>query len=376
MNNSLFKKLPFVFFLLGSLFFISCGSSSGGGGEEEFEFKSSDLTNKYWYASTFIDNSYSKNDVVIVYRFNAGGDLYKQEFSGRRDTEVGTWSLSSDNILVINDETLTAVQEWKIDKSSTRDRINLKSTSGIRTFHTKIEELEDVSADAFLVKNVYLKPDGSVGEYKYEFVEEYRYEFAVRGENINSVKALVSSEDEFDLVKTINSENKSVWRINEFDATKYLNEFPGEKLVKFVLKMDSGDEYKLEEIIYNKEISTLDHQEIDTDHNTGSGLLSLQVEWERLVEDDAYYYVQVLNAEGDENNPLFTSNWQPASSAQMQSITLTETSIGEFGLALGDSYYVKVVAFTYEEGINPFQGDIHEFNIQARSQFIKSGGDW
>ncbi len=368
MDNSLFKKLPFVFFLFTSLFFASCGSSSSGGGEEDFEFKSSDLTNKHWYASTFIDNSYARKDVVIVYRFNAGGDLYKQELSGKRDTEVGTWSLSSDNILMINDETLSAVQEWKIDKSSTRDRINLKSTAGVRTFHTRISELEDVTADAFLVKNVYLKSG--------DFVGEYRYEFAVMGENIKSVKALISSNDEFDLVETTNSENKSVWRLKETDASEYLNAFPGKKLVKFVLKMDSGEDYKLEEMIYNKEISSINHQEVDTDHNTGTGLLSLNVEWERLAEDDVYYYVEILNSEKNENNPLYTTGWQPALSPQMQSITLTENVAGEFGLALGDTFYVKIVAFIFEEGINPFQGDIHEFNIQARSQFIKSGGEW
>ncbi|PCH69871.1 MAG: hypothetical protein COC06_06655 [Bacteroidales bacterium] len=367
MNNLFFKKLTFAFSLIGSMFLISCGSS-GGGDEVDFEFKSSDLTNKYWYASTFIDDSYATNDVVIVYRFNSGGDLYKQEFSGRRDTEVGNWGLNSDNILTINDETLSAVQEWKIDKSSTKDQIYLKSTNGIRTFHTQISELDDVTADAFLVKNVYLKNG--------DFVDEYRYEFAVKGESIKSVKALVSSNDEFDLVETINSENESVWRINEVDAEKYLDAFPGERVVKFALKMDSGEEYKLEDQIYNKDISAINYQEVDTDHNTGTDRLSLNVEWEALSDEDVYYYVQILNSDKDENHPLFTSGWQPADGETLQSLLLEENTAGEFGLALGDFFYVKIVALLFEDGINPFQGDIHEFNIQAQSQFIKSGGEW
>ncbi len=367
MNSSFCKKISFAILIVGSMFLTSCGSS-GGGDEEVFEFKSSDLTNKYWYASTFIDNSYATNDVVIVYRFNSGGDLYKQEFSGRRDSEVGTWSLNNDNILIINDETLSVIQEWKIDKSSTRDRIYLKSTNGTRTFHTQISELNDVTADASLVKNVYLK-DGT-------FVNDYRYDFKVKGEKVKSVSALVSANEKYILEESKNSKNESVWRMSKNDAGKYLSGFPGEKLVKFVLKMDSGEEYKLEERIYNKEISALNHQKIDSDHNTGTGLLSLDVEWEALNDIGIYYYVEILNSEKDENNPLFTSNWQPASGGGMQLLTLQEKVAGEFGLALGDNFYVKVVAFLFEDGINPFQGDIHEFNIQAQSQFIKAGGEW
>lgn len=368
MNTSFYSKLSFAILIVGSIFLTSCGSSSSGGEEEVFEFKSSDLTNKYWYASTFIDDSYAKNDVVIVYRFNSGGDLYKQEFSGRRDSEVGTWSLSADNVLLINDETLTGIQEWKIDQSSTKDHIYLKSTNGIRTFHTQISELDDVTADAFLVKNVYLKNG--------DFVDEYRYEFAVMGERVRSVKALVSSKDEFDLVETINSENKSVWRINEVDAKKYFDAFPVERVVKFVLVMDSGEEYKLEDRIYNKGISAINYQEVDTDHNTGTGILSLNVEWEALSDEDVYYYVQILNSDKDENHPLYTSNWQPADGEALQSLLLTESYVGEFGLALVDLFSVKIVALLFEDGINPFQGDIHEFNVQAQSQFIKSGGEW
>ncbi|MDQ1769666.1 hypothetical protein GQR60_07725 [Labilibaculum sp. A4] len=368
MNTSFYNKLSFAILIAGSLFLTSCGSSSGGGEEDVFEFKSSDLTNKYWYSSTFIDDSYSKNDVVLVYKFNGGGDLYKQEFSGRRDVKVGSWSLGDDNTLVIDDETIINSQEWKIDKSSTRDHIFLKSTIGNRDFYTQINELNDVTADASVVKEVYLKND--------DFVSGYRYDFEVKGDNIKSAVAKISSNESFTLIKSQNSNDETVWRINEVDANEYLENFPGEKLVKFVLTMNSGEEYKLDEKIYNQDIEALSFQSVDSEHTTGSGALSLVVKWKALDAGNIYYYVQVLNSEKDENNPLFTSNWQPASADALQSMTLEEDSKGDFGLSLGDNFYVKVVAFLYEDGIDPFQGDIYTFNIQARSQFIKAGGEW
>ncbi|PKQ69188.1 hypothetical protein BZG01_02460 [Labilibaculum manganireducens] len=368
MNTSFYNKLSFAILIAGSLFLTSCGSSSGGGEEDVFEFKSSDLTNKYWYSSTFIDDSYSKNDIVLVYKFNGGGDLYKQEFSGRRDVKVGSWSLGDDNTLIIDDETIINSQEWKIDKSSTRDHIFLKSTIGNRDFYTQINELNDVTADASIVKEVYLKND--------DFVSGYRYDFEVKGDNIKSAVAKISSNESFTLIKSQNSNDETVWRINEVDANKYLENFPGEKLVKFVLTMNSGEEYKLEEKIYNMDIAALNYQSVKSEHNTGTGPLALSVEWKAIADPNVYYYVQILNSEKDENNPLFTSNWQPASTDDLQLLTVQEDIAGDFGLALGEQFYVKLVAFLFEEGINPFQGDIQDFNIQARSQFIRSGGEW
>lgn len=372
MNNSLLNKIPFVLFLLASLFFNSCGSSSSGGDEEEFEFKLSDLTNKYWYSSTFISDNYSTNDAVIVYLFDADGELFRQEYSGRRDVEVGTWSFSSENILTINDETLSDSQEWRLDRTSTNNHLFLKGINGNRNFYTEINELEDVYADAFLVKNIYLK-QGS-------YIAEYRYEFEVMGEQIESVKALVSENESYNLVKTINAQGQSVWKIKPGsleEPIRYLETFPGEGIVKFVLKMNSGEEYKLDEKIYATEIDALEIQEIDTHHTTGSGRLSLTVEWKRLAEDDdVLYAIQILNSDEDENNPLYTERIPSVQSGTMQEYVLRESAPGSFGLNLGDGYFVKILAFKYEDMLNELRGSDYDYNIQVKSQFIKNGGSW
>jgi hypothetical protein len=372
MNHSIYKKLSFAFALLGALSLCSCGGSSGGD-EEEFEFKPSDLTNKYWYANPYRNQNFSTDDALLVYKFNGNGDLVKQEYSGRRDNEkAGIWNLSQDNTLTINDKTTGNVREYTIDRSSSSTHLVLRGgvSVGNWDFYSDLTELKDLTADAAIVKEVILS-NGN-------FVDKYRYDFEVKGEFISQAKVILETNS-FELVKSANADGKVVWRLKEADAKEYFETFKGEELVKFYVKMNSGDEFKFEDRIENVDIEALNVESVkNPEHNTGSGPLSVKVEWKAIDNTNAYYYVQILNADKDENNPLVTSNWQPkqSTSDEIQSITLSETNAGDFGLMLGDIFYVKVVAFLYEDGINPYQGDIHDFNKQAKSQYIRSGGEW
>ena len=368
MNTSFYNKLSFAILIAGSLFLTSCGSSSGGGEEDVFEFKSSDLTNKYWYANPYLNQGYSTNDAIIVYRFNGGGDLVRQDFSGRLDDDnAGSWNLSEDNVLTINDNNIDGVQEWQIDKSSTKNHLFLKSTVGNRDFYSNIDELNDLTADAIIVKEV-IRENGA-------YLSKYRYEFEVKGSKVEVAKVILSNTS-YDLVEAQNAKGETVWRLKEIDAKKYFDSFNGAETVKFYVKMNSEEEYKLIDEIYNEDIDAMNYQSIDPDHNAGEGPLSLSVQWKAINNVDAFYYVEILNAAKDENNPLYTSNWQPASGKELESIDLKEDNAGDFGLAIGDTYYVKVVAYLYEEDIKPYQGDIHPFNIQAKSQYITLGGEW
>lgn len=367
MNCSFYKRLFDAFLIVGSISLFACGNS-GGGDEEDFEFSSSDLTNKYWYGDTYVDEKYSTDDAILVYYFNGNGELRRQEFSGRRDnSNAGNWSLQ-DNKLIINDESLDAIQEWTIDKSSSKEHLRLRSSKGNRDFYRNMAGLDELTADASVVNEVYLQ-NGS-------YINNYRYEFEVKGSRIIKAKALVSSQEIYDLIKGKNSNGENVWRLSEMDSKKYFTDFPGAKRIKFYVKMDSGEEFKLEEQIYDQEISPLQYQFVNSEHATGDGPLSVSVKWKALLGSNIYYYVQILNAQKDENNPLFTSNWQPASQDELQSLLLEEKTKGEFGLALGETFYVKVVGFIFEDGINPFQGEIQNYNIQVKSQFVKSGGEW
>ena len=361
------KSISIFAVLAFSMALTSCGGSSGGGDKEiEFEFKLSDLTNKFWYANPYQNPKYTTDDAILVYQFNGGGDLVRQDFSGRRDDEdAGSWSLSDDNVLIINDDIVGNVREYTIDKSSTTNHLFLKSSLGNWNFYSQIDELDDLTADAIIVKEI-IADNGA-------YVGKYRYEFEVKGSRVKAAKAILS-DTSYDLIEAQNSTGETVWCLKETDAKKYFDSFNGGETVKFYVKMNSGEEYKLIDEIYNVDIDAINYQSIDPDHNIGEGPLSLSVEWKAISNVDAFYYVEILNK--DENNPLYTSGRQPASDEQLQSIVLNETNAGDFGLAIGDIYHVKVVAFLYEEDIKPYQDDIHSFNIQAKSQYITGVREW
>ncbi|WP_421918210.1 hypothetical protein [Marinifilum sp.] len=369
MNHSIYKNFSLAILMVGSLSLFSCGGSSGGD-EEEFEFRSSDLTNKYWYANPYRNQNFTTDDALLVYKFNGNGDLVRQDYSGRRDdSDAGNWNLSYDNTLTIDDKTTGNVREYTIDKSSTSNHLFLKSSLGNWDFYSDFDELEDLTADASIVKEVVLS-NGSFGS-------KYRYEFEVEGEFVEQAKVILKSTS-FDLVEASNADGKIVWKLSENDAKNYYDTFEGAELAKFYVKMNTGEEYKLEDNIENTDIESLNIEAVAIEHGTGTGPLSVSAEWKAIDNENAFYYVQILNSNKDENNPLVTSNWQPEqnSSDGTQSITLSETNAGDFGLSLGEVFYVKVVAFLYEDGINPYQGDIHDYNKQAKSMYIRSGGEW
>jgi hypothetical protein len=213
MKYSITRKLSFVALVMGSLSLFSCGGSSGGN-DEEFEFQSSDLTNKYWYANPFLSVDYNRDDALIVYRFEGGGVLKKQEFSGRRDKVVGEWLLS-DNQLIIRDESIgiNNRQEWFIQSGSKNNYLKLNSSNGTREFYTNIDALNDITADAYVVNDLRL-----IGN---TYESDYKLEYVVFGDQISQVKVLPNNSSSFDLEAYTDFEGKKVYYLKDSDRNNY-----------------------------------------------------------------------------------------------------------------------------------------------------------
>lgn len=268
MNNLFLKKLTFAFLLIGSMFLISCGSS--GGGDEVYEFTNADFINKYWYADNYLDNSYNTNDEIIVYLFESGNVLKRQEFSGRRNIPVGEWSLIEGK-LILEDELIAggAAQEWIILPESKKDQLKLNKLEGARDFYTNLEKFKDITADAYIVNE--LRTVGGVYE------SAYRYECKVYGASVVKSRIMLSANNEsYDLVKNNDFENRSLFVLSDFDGSKYFDELPGEKQVKFYLELEGSrpNRIKLVETIYSDGIAPLDAVKKYTVENQ-----SIRVEW-------------------------------------------------------------------------------------------------
>ncbi|WP_372751141.1 hypothetical protein [Labilibaculum sp.] len=369
MNNLLYKKRYLAGLLLGSLFLFSCGSSSGD--EEEVDFDSSDLTNQYWYANPYLSSGYSYDDAVIVCRFESGGILKRQEFSGRRDEVAGSWTLVDDE-LVIRDTTISESneQDWFIQSSSTASYLKLNSESGTREFYTNIDDLEDVTADAYVVNELYIV-DGV-------FQSAYKMEYVVYGSSLSEVTVLPDASTSLEMEDFTDYLGEKVFYLKEEDRYDYFDVFEGASEVKFYLKTDDGDQYKLEEQVYDSVIPVLDNYSITSSHSVGSS--SITINWTAIDEGDIYYYVEILDQDENEYQPMFRSTRQSASAGEAKTLTIDSSTASEYenldDLVVGEDYYVKISGFKYEDGIDADNSSNKEENIQAVSRYIFKAGSW
>jgi|GEM_PF-2119802 len=370
MNRSFYKRLSFAALIVGSMFMYSCGSSSSGGDDEDFEFKSSDLTNKYWYANPYLSSDYDRDDELIVYRFEGGGVLKKQEFSGRRDEVVGEWSLV-DNELVIEDESISPTdrQEWFIQSKSTSTYLKLNSTNGTREFYTEIEGLNDITADAYVVNDLRLVN----GTYESSF----RYEYAVYGTELSQVKVLPNESTTIELEDFTDFQGEKVYYLKESDREEYFDAYPGSQTVKFFLKAN-GENYKLEDQMYSEAITAMDNFSTTATHASASG--SVTINWKAIDEDNIYYYVEILDKNGNEYQPKFRSTRQPAVAGEDKVLTIDNSIANELEalseLEVGEDYFVKITGFKYEDDIDPNNSSNKEMNIQAATRYVFKAGVW
>lgn len=369
MKYSIYKKLSFALALLGAFSLFSCGGSSGGD-EEEFEFKPSDLTNKYWYANPFLSGDYKRDDALIVYRFEGGNVLKKQEFSGRRDEVVGEWSLI-DNQLIIEDESIDPNnrQEWFIQSNSKSNYLKLNSSNGSREFYTDIDAINDITADAYVVNELRLV-NGS-------YESDYKMEYAVYGDQLSQVKVLPDESTSFDLDAFADFRGEKVYYLKESDRDHYFENFTGNQTVKFVVKAD-GENYKLKDQLYMPGIKALDNFSTTATHASQSGTVSIN--WKAIDEDNIYYYIEILDKNKNEYLPKFRSTRQTASAGEEKEIEINASTANELQtlseLEVGEDYYVKISGFKYEDDIHPDNSSNKEINIQAVTRYVFKAGVW
>jgi len=359
MKKNRLKSLGIFVVFVFSIALTSCGGSSGGG-EEDFEFESIDLINKYWYANPYLSSAYANDDAVIVYKFEGGNVLKRQQYSGRRDVVVGTWNLN-DNVLEIRDESISEdnLQKWFIQSKSTKEHLKLNSSVGSREFYTEISGFGDVTADAYLVNELRLVNN--------EYVSSYRFDYSVYGNKISKVSALFDSETRNNLVERLDVNGDKIFSLSADDIDNYIPDFKGEQLVRFYLKLDGGEEMKLDENIYNNDIASL--STADRDYSRDG--LSITVNWKAIAEEDIYYFIEILDRNSNSEIPLFRSNRQPADASEPKSLKILSGMSAEIDqletLQIDQEYLVRITGLKYEAGIDPINSSNKDVNIQAKT---------
>lgn len=363
MKMKRFNNFGILSVVLLAFAMTSCGGSSGGG-DKEIEFEQRDLVNKVWYSNPYLSKDYSNDDAVIAYRFESGGMLKRQQYSGKIEKNVGNWSLV-DDVIEITDNSIDGgtTQKWFIQSESTSEVLKLNSNGGKREFKTAIGDLEDVTADAYIVNDLRLVE----GVYK----ADYRIDFEVYGQNLEEVTAMLSSTKEEDLVEAKDYKNDKIFALSDEGLDRYLENSDDNYSVRFYLKTNGNDKFKLDEDLSDDKLVNLDQTKVNFVKSPASA--SVTVEWKALDGDDVFYIVEILSSISNSEQALFRSYLQPANSGDEKSLDISNKIGADLPLSsnmvIGENYFVRISGIKYEDGIDPVNSSNKLYNIQAKTVF-------
>jgi len=367
MKKNRLKSLGIFVVFVFSIALTSCGGSSGGG-DTEIDFEQKDLVNKYWYSNPYLSSSYENDDAVIVYRFESGGMLKRQQYSGRLNENVGTWSLIDDVLEIVDNSIEGAItQKWFIQSGSTINLLKLNSSSGRREFTTSIDGIDDVTADAYVVSDLRLVDN--------VFKADYRIDYEVYGSDVEEVVAMQSSSKKEELIESRNYMNAKIFVLSDEGLNRYLEDFTKAQKIQFYLKTKGNDKFKLDEDLYADKLESLDNTKIRIIKSPGSP--SVTVEWKAIDKEDIRYNIEILSSKSNSELPLFRSYSQTAQGSEEKSLEISQEIGAEIRLdntkmVVGENYLIRISGIEYEEWIDYDNSDDVKYNIQAKTIFTSS----
>lgn len=344
------KRLGIIAVFAFSIALTSCGGSSGGG-ESEINFDKTKLVGKYWFANDFVSDNYSQDDDLIVYWFARNGDLVKQEYGGREESPVGTWSLDEKK-LVIKDKTFGNGEsiDWFLQKGTNSDNLVLSANNRRKlNCSTSFSVLNDVKADAFVVS--YINLAGDVSRYM---------QCRVIGRDIKEAKLLFKDGKKLGLVKSVEG-TESVYVLSDSDINSLKSvSFPEEDDVKFHLVFDNNVDVKLADVNDDKTIASLKNV---VGYNQGTH----SVNWKSIDENDIFYNIEIVDLEG---KILFRTNPISAKANEDMEILINKDLKEEFGslgaIEIGKQYNIRITGIKYEDDVASTSKHILD-NVQAKT---------
>lgn len=347
------KKFFLPAFCAGLVLIAGCSDDDSG-----FSLTEQNLIGGKWYYNGWNSASnkygYSGDDVVDVIRFDTGGRMVGLEFSGDRDTLLGSWTLSEESKLRMT-FTDGREEEWTVLEYS-GNRMKVKSW-GERLYERDPMLLEKFTGDAFLVQ---------------EYADDQQLCYAVgfrvsRDPNtVDEACALLSDNERVTLTRYTD-----YWG-GQTESVSTLPAYPSR--VRFYARIGKNNHIKFDEQLYAGKLPSrryADHA-LTAAWKAGDLNSSLEVSWMPYDATDIFYRVEVFNESMDLSNPYFSSWVLPAGKSEVSITAAAQGAVNRLNeLERGKKYKVRLTALIYEPGINP-EDQYAAYNIQALTYVTKA----
>lgn len=319
----------------------------------------SDLTGKYWFYNQWRGDrdSYEKNDVLEVVKFEKNGELVEVNFGGRNENTVGTWT-SVKNEIDLN-YTNREAEVWDVLHSGTDYIDAIINGQGERQYLTDAAWLEDLTADAFYVN-----------EYTSGNVCQTHIGGIVRG-NLNVREAnLITSSDQI-----IPMENQGYfWKERVPVSDDFVQVDGKSREVRFYIRIGKNGNLKLKDNVYGQNLPERSLADVQLEAKNPQGVGVLTVSWNPYGRSDIYYRVEVFDQNVDMIHPYFISRVQMPGCGQLVIRPNTAGEVNRMSeMKSGGSYVVRLSALMFEPGTDVINDEYGYANLQAVTYVSKPG---
>lgn len=348
----------FVRFLLVMsvfFFFLSCSKDDE---RDDSVLEMSRITGKFWYYNQWRGDkdSYVKDDVLEVVKFEKNGELVVMDFGSRKEEVAGKWTSAGHSIELRYSDRDSVV--WDVLNSGDNYIKAVINGQGLRQYTTDAEWLSELTTDAFLV-NEYT--DGN--RYKTYIGADLRGNMNVRQANL-----ITASENVIPMV------NKGYYWCERTPVNSdYINFDGKQREVRFYVRIGNEGHLKLKDVIFENNIPERPLADVQLLAQNPQGVGALTVNWNPYSRSDIYYRVEIFDGNMDLIRPYFISRIQSPGSGQ---IIIRNNTAGEVNrmseMKSGDKYIVRLSAILFEPGTDVVNDEYGGANIQALTYVSKA----
>lgn len=341
--------------LSGFCALVSCGKDEK---KDDSTLNVADITGKFWYHNQWRGDkdSYLKDDVLEVLKFEKNGELIVMDFGGRKEYVAGKWRSAGNEIDLLYDGRDSAV--WDVLRSGDNYINAIINGQGAREYTTDAGWLDNLTADAFLVN---------------EYTDGNRYKTHVGAYiegnmNVREANLIPASET------VVPMRNQGYYWCERAAGKEDYIDFGGKpRDVRFYIRIGGDGHLKLKDSIFGNNIPERPLADVQLTAQNPQGVSALTVDWNPYNQADIYYRIEIFDGNMNLIRPYFISRIQAPGSRQIVIRNNTAGDINRMNeIKPGEKYIVRLAAILFEPGTHVVNDEYGYANMQAVTYVSKS----